>query len=400
MAHFLLAWELGANLGHATRLRSIALGLKARGHRVSLALRDLVGPRELLGAGLGPVFQAPLLINQVSPPAWSMADILLSCGFESARTLGGLTEAWENLLALSGCDVLVADHSPVALLAARLAGVPAVHVGSGFFIPPRQTPLPIFRDWASAPASHAALTDARALASANTLLAARGAPLLPRLCELFYPQQTLLCGWPELDHYAGAGREPTDYLGPDCEFQPGVAPAWPEAPGPRVFAYLRGSHPEHTELLRALDALGCATECFFPDREQVNADARVESRHVHYSAEPVDMQEVLSTCALVVCHAGQATVAQAMRAGVPCLLLPTQAEQFLLARQAERFGVGINAASLARPVDYRALIAELTQPGGPRLAQARSLARKYQHFDPLALTARIVAAAESLAPAG
>ncbi|MBC7957116.1 MAG: hypothetical protein H7Y33_14745 [Cytophagales bacterium] len=394
----MLAWELGANLGHATRLRSVALALRARGHRVSLALRDVVGTREFLGAALGPVFQAPLLLNNVSQPAWSMADILLSCGFESARTLGGLAEAWENLLAVSGCDVLLADHSPTALLAARLAKVPAVHVGAGFFIPPRQTPLPIFRDWASAPDSHAALADARALASANALLAARAAPPLPRLCDLFYPEQTLLCGWPELDHYAGAGRAATDYLGPDCEFQPGVAPAWPESPGPRVFAYLRAMNPEHTELLRALDALGCATECFFPDRGLVNAAARVESRHIHYSAQPVDMQHVLSECALVVCHAGQATVAQAMRAGVPCLMLPTQTEQFLLARQAQRFGVGINAASLARPVDYRALIAELMRPDGAHVAGARAMAAKYKHFNPPQLTAQIVAAAESLAP--
>lgn len=397
MAHFLCAWELGANLGHATRLRSVALALKARGHRVSFVLRDVVGSHGLLGPELGPVFQAPLWLHAAPRAAWSMADVLLSCGYDSAHTLGGLAGAWKSLIELSGCDAMVADHAPTALLAARLTGTPVVHLGHGFSIPPRESPLPVFRDWASVQAGHAGESDAQALAGVNAVLAMQGVATLQHLHELFHPEQTLLCAWPELDHYAGRGRTASDYLGPDCEFQPGVAPAWPDAPGPRVFVYMRAAYPEHAQVLQALDALGCSTVCFFPDRAASNA-AELVSPRIRFSTQPIDMRQALADCALVVCHAGQATVAQALRGGVPCLLLPTQTEQFLLARQLERFGAGINAAALARPVDYAALIGKLMLPGGPHAVAARALADKYRAFDPTHLTAQIVVAAESLLP--
>ncbi len=397
MAHFLFAWELGANLGHATRMRSVALALKARGHELTFVLRDVVGARALLGPWLGRSLQAPLSLNSTLRPAWSMADVLLSCGYDSARTLGSLADAWRAVFELSGCDAVLADHAPTALLAARLAGLPALHVGHGFSLPPRHSPLPVFRDWADVPAAHAAEADALALGHVNAVLSAHGVAELPQLCDLFYPEQTLLCTWPELDHYAGLGRSHGDFWGPDCEFQPGAPARWPAAPGPRVFAYLRAAHPEHAQVLHALDALGCATLCFMPDRAE-STEALPNSAHIHYSTEPIDLAQALPECALVVCHAGQATVAQAARLGIPCLMLPTQSEQFLLARQAERFGLGCNAASLARPVDYAALVTALTDPQSGAARAARALAEKHRFFDPSALTAAIAFAAETLLP--
>jgi hypothetical protein len=394
VAHFLLAWELGANLGHATRLRSVALALKARGHRVSFVLRDVVGSAGLLGAELGPSFQAPLLLHNRQRQAWSQADILLSCGYDDAATLGPLARAWKALFDLVGCDALLADYAPTALLAARLAGLPALHVGHGFSVPPRLSPLPIFRDWSAAPAGHAEAADALALSNVNAVLAEGGVAPLPALADLFHPARTLLCAWPELDHYAGRGRDAADYLGPDCEFSPGVPADWPDAPGPRVFAYLRAGHADHAEVLRALDAQGCATLCFFPDRP---ASAPVSPR-IRYSDQPVDLRQALPTCSLVVCHAGQATVAQALRLGIPCLLLPTQTEQFLLARQLERFGAAVNAGARARPVDYAGLLAGLLRADGASRQAAQALARSHAGSDPAGLTAQIVAAAESLSP--
>ncbi len=395
MAHFLLAWELGANLGHGTRLRSVALALKQRGHQVTFALRDVVSVRDLLSPELGRVFQAPLRLNMGSKPAFTMADVLLSCGYDSVPTLGALTQAWTALLDACGCDVVLADHSPTALLAARLADVPALHIGSGFAIPPRETPLPVFRDWASVEASHADQADAHALACINDVLSVSGAMPLKHLWQLFYPQKTLLCAWPELDHYAGRGRSTAEYRGPDSEFVPGVSPQWPDAKGPRVFAYLRANHPEHGAVLRGLIKQGCATLCFFPDREASSSTPEA-SEQLRYCAMPVDMKQALAECELVVCHAGHATLAQTMRSGVPSLMLPTQTEQFLLARQVERFGVGINAAALPRPVDYAALIGQLMRPDSSHRAAAHEMAQRYRRFDPAALTTEIVLAAESL----
>ena len=65
---------------------------------------------------------------------------------------------------------------------------------------------------------------------------------------------------------------------------------------------------------------------------------------------------------------------KALLGGVPLLLLPTQAEQFLQARQLERVGLGINAAQRPRPLDYVATIGPMLRESAWRIA-ARAFAR-------------------------
>lgn len=392
MAKVLIAWELGANLGHLTRLRPVATALHSRGHTLSFALRDVMGSRAVLPPGLGRVFQAPLAINAAPRPAWTMADVLVACRHGDATGLAGLVAAWQSLIEASGCEVLIADHAPTALLAARVTGIPAVHIGHGFSVPPRLSPLPVFRDWSPPPATHAAEVDAQVLGSVNTVLREAGAAPLDRLCDLFYPERTLLCTWPELDHYGGLGRSTADYVGPDCEYAPGAEPAWPNGHGPHVLAYLRRSHPGHADVLRALASAGLPTLCYLPGEgiEPVSAPS------LRYSRQPIDLRRALPRCSLLVCHAGQATVAQALRLGIPVLMLPEHAEQHLIARQVERSGAGVNAALQAQPVAYAPLIAAMVQPDGPHAGAARAIAKRYSSFDPAALTARIVEAAESV----
>ncbi|HEY0818240.1 MAG TPA: nucleotide disphospho-sugar-binding domain-containing protein, partial [Rhizobacter sp.] len=103
----------------------------------------------------------------------------------------------------------------------------------------------------------------------------------------------------------------------------------------------------------------------------------------------------LPRASLLVCHAGQASVAQALRLGIPVLMLPEHAEQHLLAREVERTGAGVNAATLPQPVAYASLVAAMLRPDGPHADAARAVARRHAAFDPAALTARIVEAAES-----
>ena len=89
----------------------------------------------------------------------------------------------------------------------------------------------------------------------------------------------------------------------------------------------------------------------------------------------------LPECALCICHAGEATLAQSLLAGVPLLLLPTQTEQFLIARRVGLTGAGINAAERKRPMDYAALIGPMLGDSGQRLA-ARAFAWRYKDFTP------------------
>ena len=48
MARYLFAWELGGDYGHLARLLPVALELRARGHEVVFAVRDLMGAEKLL----------------------------------------------------------------------------------------------------------------------------------------------------------------------------------------------------------------------------------------------------------------------------------------------------------------------------------------------------------------
>ncbi len=50
MARFLFAWELGGDYGHFARLLPVALALRARGHDVVFAVRDLMGAETLVRA--------------------------------------------------------------------------------------------------------------------------------------------------------------------------------------------------------------------------------------------------------------------------------------------------------------------------------------------------------------
>lgn len=387
-----MAWELGAHLGHLTRLRPVATALQARGHTLSFALRDVMGGRAMLSPELGRLYQAPVAINTAPAPAWTMADVLLACGYGHAPGLAGLVAAWQSLIEASGAGVVIADHAPTALLAARAMRVPAVHIGHGFSVPPRLSPLPVFRDWSPPPATHAAEADAQVLGSVNTVLRAAGAAPLERLCDLFYPERTLLCTWPELDHYGGLGRSASDAIGPDCEYVPGAEPQWPTGTGPHVLAYLRRSHPGHAEVLRSLATLGVPTLCYLPG----DGPEPVSAPTLHVSRQPIDLQRALPRCSLLICHAGQASVAQALRLGIPVLMLPEHAEQHLLARQVERSGAGVNAAMQPQPVAYAPLIAAMLRTDGPHAEAARAVAQRHAGFDPAMLTARVVEAAESV----
>src|ERR1700728_2291050 len=126
MATIFFAWELGGGLGHLMRIAPLAKALTAQGHRVFLAARDLSRVESIyLGSGVQYV-QAPFLNAQFEPgyekPVY-FADLLHNIGFADDGCLLAHAEAWRSLYRLVRPDLIVFDHSPTALLAAR--GVPA-----------------------------------------------------------------------------------------------------------------------------------------------------------------------------------------------------------------------------------------------------------------------------------
>ncbi len=378
MAHFYLCWELGAGLGHAARLRSIALPLSARGHRVTYVLRDLVQPRRLLRDDGIDMLQAPLFLHRTAglpQPQASLAEILLAVGYLDADALAGLCEGWRGLLRQGRPDLVIADYAPTAILAARSLGLRSAAVGTGFQLPPAVQPLPAFQ--AGVPEGRLRTMEARLLDSANRVLALHGAAPLAHACALLRGDASLLCTWPELDHYGRSGDGL--WLGPNLAPPSGDDAVWPDGSGPRVFAYLKASHAGVREVLEALLRRGCRVLCYLPEVAG-GGPAPVQHPLLRYAARPVSMAQVLDTCELVVCHAGEATVSQSLLAGRPLLLLPTALESFLMARRVARMGAGINAMAGPEPRDWDGAVRALLDTPGYRDA-ARAFAARHAGFE-------------------
>lgn len=400
MARCLMAWEFGSGLGHASRLKSLADGFLREGHEVAFVLRDVVHAGALMRGLPAPVLQAPMWMHKtigLPTPTVSLSEILLGNGYLKADSLDALVRGWQSAIDLFSPDVVVADYAPTAVIAARTRGVPCASVGNGFYVPPHASPLPAFMNWAPIAQGRLAYHEQLLLGSINDVLARHGAQPMTAACEALRADLPLLCTWPEIDPYhrpQGPGGDV--FRGPTSQPAPGgVAAEWPSGAGAKVFAYLRAQHADSVLALQALAARGCRTVCYMPE-VAAGQPAPVPSPHIVYARGPVNLTQALQDCQLVLAHGGESTLAQALMAGKPALLLPMQTEQYLTAQGIEGCGLGLNAGSRPRPVRFEDLLDQLLQPGAcaPGL---RAFADRHAGFNPQAQSAELYQAVLTLA---
>ena len=386
MAHLHLCWELGGGLGHAGRLKMLAQALLARGHQVSMSLRDLMRSHALLADLDVPKLQAPVWLHQVvglpSPPG-SLAEILLNCGYLEPSSLRGTVAGWRSMFELLRPDLIVADFAPTAILAARGMGLRSASVGNGFYSPPPGRPLPPLHQ--QAPAARLAASEARVLRTANALLGERP---FEHAVDLLLGDLLLLCTWPELDHYARPEADAAHWFGPN--FLPdvgGAVPQWPADAERKVFAYLKAAHPSHAAVLRALVEEGCHTLVYMPEVAG-GAAPPVVSPLLHYAPGPVAMSRALAEVDLCVSHAGEGALAQSLLAGVPLLMLPSHTEQSMTASRVALSGAGQNAAAMTPTSDWRGLVRQVLDDDRYRQA-ARAFAARHQGFSQQRMNAEL-----------
>ncbi len=396
MATVVLAWELGAGHGHAVPLAALGRELWQRGHQVHFIWKDL-GPAS---AVLGPLmrhpavglWQAPLPSFPMAAPAGvsgapaSHAELLQQfAGFQTADALLTRTVAWCQLLRACAADLVIADHAPTALLAARCLGRPAVPFGAGFMVPPEAAPLPAFRSADTAPPARLAAAEAQVLAVCNRVLADHAAPALSHLGALYPAARSAVLGWPELDHYRGSRSPPAaPMFGPLPLPHLAVSPPWPASGGPKVFAALQH---DHGAVGAAVDILrGGPWRVLLHVGGATPADvARWASPTLALTAGRVDLGAVLDDADALVCHASFGTTYAGLQAGRPMVMLPLHIEHLLLAQQVSRAGAGVVlwpqevAGSLAA-----ALNAVLSSPGFA--AAARTLRDRHLPSDATSLT--------------
>ncbi|MDH3232509.1 MAG: hypothetical protein OEQ29_03215 [Alphaproteobacteria bacterium] len=341
----LLINELGAGYGHVDPLLRVGSALGVRGYRVVCAVADVVRPGLLLRRAGFPVLQAPRWPGVRSEKGAGYSDLLVLLGFESVPALMLMTGAWQDLFDLVMPDLIIADHSPTAVLTAYKT-YPTVLIGTGFELPPAHLPeFPILRDDKEPLAPQAKLQEV-----VSEVQKHRGRAEPPSLPALFAAEFRGLRVLPELDPYAGLRDEPV--IGP---MEP--LPAYMPSPNSRsVFAYIGDEHPNTRDIAAGLGAAEARVICHVRG-DQGAIGASLEKSGVTILADPADLTEVLPACDAVVGYASSGLSHAGLAAGRPQLALPYDLEKDSTAAALDRLGVshtleaGLTASAVAGAVE-------------------------------------------------
>jgi hypothetical protein len=238
MARILFAWQLGGGMGHLLQMLPLAQGLAERGHTVFAAFKE-VGRAVSLYQKAGVRFlNAPSRSDsrKYFPRSLTLAHLLGNTGFGNKAELFGMASVWRNIFMLTRPHLVVFDHTPAGLLAARGLPCRRALIGTGFFTPPNVSPLPVLRSGRYVQ-THADAIDpcqlARdedsVLANANWMLSLWKQPPLEQLGQLYAQvDECFMTTFAELDHCPDRGIAPR-YWGP-VNGAGGLPPQWSEAP--------------------------------------------------------------------------------------------------------------------------------------------------------------------------
>lgn len=379
MSRILFAWELGANLGHLARDLPVAEELRKQGHDVLFVAKDLrVAEQVLSPAGFGFV-QVPATANapQNSYAPANYSEILIGAGYGDVLGTLARVKAWATLFNLHQTEAVVINHAPTALLAARALGLPVVLTCIGFELPPAVSPLPSIRPWESIPVERLQQADSVVLHTVNTVLDKYDQAPIPRVADLFVKLPTVLTTFPELDHYGP--RTDALYVGPVSTLTNAAECPWPTGATRRIFAYLRPSVPGFEHILSALRETNATVLCVSPGIS-VDDINRLSSPRLKISSHPVALNATLQSADLAVVY-GTGTMADALLAGVPLIMVPQVVEQALAAQRIEDLGAGIlwkppRTSESARTILNHALSAPSLKE------QARCFAERYRNATP------------------
>lgn len=371
MATLLGTWELGQGYGHIAHLAPPAIALKARGHRMVVAARNPATALAAPGAPFADVLVPP--IYQPTSPrveTISYAQVIADGGMADSRAAIEMVRHWLGIFDKVKPDAILAEHAPMSLLAAHVAGLRSAMLGAGFIVPPAQRPFPSLMPWADHGEAELLAAEAAADAVVRDVCAAFGAPKLDGLAALLSGAPAYLTSWPELDPYGP--RKGVTYYGTMSGFRATATLPWPPGDGPRVFAYVPFAHPAAAALREALTALGWPVLW-----HSAGADAPPLPANIVHSPIPLDMPATLSEAALLISRGGHATSCEAILAGRPNLVLPDSLDTVLIGRRLSLNGLGL--ATLQREVP--AMIAAIERVAGDAsLGAAKAAAARYVRY--------------------
>jgi len=358
VSRILLCWEIGTDYQHLLSLQSVARFYQGKGHEVWVAGRDVTKLRRLFSDVKIHVIQAPhsdsaaeLGVEKQAPRSY--ADFLRRCGFHHSDALSGLISAWRSVFSFIKPDLLLCDHAPVALLAARglmrcgqygqdhNKAVAKIAVGMPFSVPDDNRPAGVFFAGDLAKSDIVRYED-DIVKVINKVCIEFSVPCINNLADLLSDfDQCIFQTYSELDHYgyrSHVQRDKTTYVGtvvPDFT-EPAL---FPHFRGPKIYCHVKGT-VETPVLLKTLQAIECSAIVLADGIPSAIINAH-QSRHILYVDKPVNMQDVLSQSTFAILNGGINSVSLFMKAGIPVALFPLHIEQFLMAKRVEALNAGL-----------------------------------------------------------
>ncbi len=321
MKSVLFTWELGAGHGHTTRMIPFVSLCLEQGYKVSLAVKDLrTAANDFAAQKHIEYFQAPAKPTGRGPfpRAANFSQLLANVGFDSAESLYARMRAWRSIYDCVQPDLVVFDHSPVAMLAMRGLDVKSLLIGTGFEIPPDVAPFPLLRSGIATPAELISL-ERFILSQINSGVEKIGVEGIERLSQIYEADLSFLASVPLLDPYSQYRSKP-NYVGPLQPLQSRSA-VWPNVKnGQRCYVYLKAA-PCIPAILDTLTQVGAsAVVCF--DGESRALKRKFESNSVRVSSELLNLESTMRECDFAILNGGHGTTAEALLAGNRCLFLP------------------------------------------------------------------------------
>jgi hypothetical protein len=380
MPTVLFTWEFGGGLGHLVNILPLAKGLRERGHHVVAAVRDPpLADRVFQGMDVQ-CHQAPVVSHRplsCVKAVRSFAHLLVNNGFDDRNELQSLSQAWRDLYESVRPDVIVFDHSPTAILAARSYGAKKVLLGTGFFCPIDEYPLTDLRPWLGNAGEQLHIDEDRVRENINHVLTAWGLTPLERLSQLYHQvDENFLVTFPELDHYGA--RPNVRYWGAWPNIG-GKEAIWPDGNGKRVYAYLK-PFPALPKLLSFLNDLKCPAIVYMAGAAYHELQQHFESGTLRFESEWLNLAHVARECDLAILNGNHGTTVSMLMVGRPTLQIPLFLEQGLFSMAIERLGAGISIAPDKPELIQSKLNSLLTS--GECTKGAVEFARRYADFDP------------------
>lgn len=328
----LLAWEGGAGRGHIVTLKTIAEALgdgfvyDAALCRMDYAaeiapLCELVFP----GAWLG--FNATRRQASGNPNTATWAEFLGDLGFADSAILIRQIQWWLTTIQARQSSLMVGDFSPIAMLAARVAGIPMVAVGTGYSTPPSgMDSFPILLD------EHTTCIygEPELVAAVNGALLHFDLPPIQCFSDIYRGAVSMPRTIAALDPYGPWRSEP---------LLPPLNEALPRSlgRGDEVFIYFSTDERSDPALLEAITGLGVPTRLYMPGITDELA-ARLAASGMFIERSPVPLDLIAQRTRLML-HAGQhGSLCMALGLGLPQVAFPQHLEHLYHARRAAQFG--------------------------------------------------------------